>query len=90
MLVEQISGTLVTIAKDVKIQIDFNPAQAPAIVCSATRNGCSMRRISRTTAKMRAKSGPATPSPRFMKSFRLANRSSGPMSTRRNIRPPPG
>ena len=26
-LVEQVSGTLVTIAKDVKIQVDFNPAQ---------------------------------------------------------------
>jgi Ca-activated chloride channel homolog len=28
VLVEQLSGTLVTIAKDVKIQIDFNPARA--------------------------------------------------------------
>jgi Ca-activated chloride channel family protein len=28
LLVEQISGTLVTIAKDVKIQVEFNPAQA--------------------------------------------------------------
>lgn len=28
VLVEQLSGTLVTIAKDVKIQIEFNPAQA--------------------------------------------------------------
>ncbi len=27
MLVEQMSGTLVTIAKDVKIQVEFNPAQ---------------------------------------------------------------
>ncbi len=27
MLVEQVSGTLVTIAKDVKIQVEFNPAQ---------------------------------------------------------------
>ena len=26
MLVEQMSGTLVTIAKDVKIQVEFNPA----------------------------------------------------------------
>ncbi|MGC3959736.1 MAG: von Willebrand factor type A domain-containing protein [Verrucomicrobiota bacterium] len=30
VLVEQMSGTLVTIAKDVKIQIEFNPAQASA------------------------------------------------------------
>ena len=30
MLVEQLSGTLVTIAKDVKIQIEFNPAQVAA------------------------------------------------------------
>jgi Ca-activated chloride channel family protein len=30
MLVEQLAGTLVTIAKDVKIQIDFNPAQVGA------------------------------------------------------------
>jgi Ca-activated chloride channel family protein len=30
VLVDQMSGTLVTIAKDVKIQIEFNPAQASA------------------------------------------------------------
>jgi Ca-activated chloride channel family protein len=30
VLVEQMSGTLVTIAKDVKIQIEFNPARASA------------------------------------------------------------
>jgi len=30
VLVDQVSGTLVTIAKDVKIQIDFNPAQVGA------------------------------------------------------------
>ena len=30
VLVEQMSGTLVTIAKDVKIQVEFNPAQAQA------------------------------------------------------------
>jgi Ca-activated chloride channel homolog len=30
MLVEQLSGTLITIAKDVKIQIEFNPAQVNA------------------------------------------------------------
>ena len=31
VLVEQMRGTLVTIAKDVKIQIEFNPAQWPRI-----------------------------------------------------------
>lgn len=30
VLVEQMSGTLVTIAKDVKVQVEFNPAQASA------------------------------------------------------------
>ncbi len=30
LLVEQLSGTLVTIAKDVKIQVDFNPTQVAA------------------------------------------------------------
>lgn len=30
VLVEQLSGTLVTIAKDVKIQVDFNPAEVGA------------------------------------------------------------
>ena len=30
VLVEQLNGTLVTIAKDVKIQVEFNPAQAAA------------------------------------------------------------
>ena len=32
MLVEQVDGTLVTIAKDVKIQVEFNPARSRAIV----------------------------------------------------------
>ena len=30
MFVEQMQGTLVTIAKDVKIQVEFNPAQVAA------------------------------------------------------------
>ena len=30
MLVEQMGGTLVTIAKDVKIQVEFNPAEVEA------------------------------------------------------------
>ena len=30
MLVEQMGATLVTIAKDVKIQVEFNPAQVAA------------------------------------------------------------
>src|SRR4030095_14407097 len=30
VLVEEMSGTLVTVAKDVKIQVDFNPARAEA------------------------------------------------------------
>ncbi len=30
LLVEQVNGTLMTIAKDVKIQVEFNPAQASA------------------------------------------------------------
>ena len=30
MLVEQMRGTLVTIAKDVKIQVEFNPAEVGA------------------------------------------------------------
>ncbi|HEX6984116.1 MAG TPA: YfbK domain-containing protein, partial [Planctomycetaceae bacterium] len=30
VLVEQVSGTLITIAKDVKIQVDFNPAEVAA------------------------------------------------------------
>ena len=30
VLVEQLAGTLVTIAKDVKIQVEFNPAQVAA------------------------------------------------------------
>ena len=30
VLIEQMSGTLVTVAKDVKVQVEFNPAQAYA------------------------------------------------------------
>ena len=38
VLVDQLSGTLVTIAKDVKIQVDFNPAKVAARITSY--NGC--------------------------------------------------
>ena len=32
MLVEQMTGSLVTIAKDVKLQIEFNPAEVAAAI----------------------------------------------------------
>ena len=51
VLVEQAGGTLVTVAKDVKLQIEFNPNTSPPIGSSATRTGCCRIATSTTTGR---------------------------------------
>ena len=49
VFVEQVSGRLVTVAQDVKIQIEFNPAEVAGYRLLGYENACSPRRISATT-----------------------------------------
>lgn len=60
VLVEQASGTLVTIAKDVRVQVSSTPRRSPVGASSATRTGCCAPRTSTTTRRTRARSAPAT------------------------------
>ena len=62
VLVEQIGGTLVTIAKDVKIQVEFNPAQVARLPPDRLREPpAGAPRTSTTTRRTPARSAPATP-----------------------------
>ena len=70
VLVEQMSGTLVTIAKDVKIQIEFNPAEVAAYRLIGYENRCSLPKTSTTTRRTPEKSAPGTRSPLFTNSRR--------------------
>jgi Ca-activated chloride channel family protein len=56
VLVEQIGGTLVTIAKDVKIQVEFNPRRSPPIADRLREPACCARKTSTTTARTPARS----------------------------------
>ncbi len=59
MFVEQMSGTLVTIAKDVKIQVEFNPAQVGGLPPDRLREPrARATRISTTTRRTPARSAP--------------------------------
>ena len=61
VLVDEIGGTLFTIAKDVKIQIEFNPARVERISPDRLRDArCSTARTSTTTRSTPATSAPAT------------------------------
>ena len=62
VLVEQMAGTLVTIAKDVKIQVEFNPAQVAGVPPDRLREPHAGRpRISTTTRRTPARSARGTP-----------------------------
>ena len=83
MLVEQIGGTLVTIAKDVKIQVEFNPAQVAALPADRLREPhAGGTRTSTTTRRTPARSAPGTRSPRSTRSCRWACDRRCPASTR--------
>ena len=60
VFVQEFGGTLFTVAKDVKIQVEFNPARVQRTGCSATRTGCSRRRTSTTTGRTPASWARAT------------------------------
>ena len=71
VLVEQMTGTLVTIAKDVKIQVEFNPAAGRRLPADRLREPHAARpRTSTTTRRTPARSARATPSPPSTKSSR--------------------
>ena len=59
VLVEQIGGTLVTIAKDVKIQVEFNPAEVARLPADRLREPHARgTRTSTTTPRTPARSAP--------------------------------
>ena len=61
MLVAEAGATLVTIAKDVKIQVEFNPATVGAYRLIGYENRLLRTRTSTTTRRTPARSAPATP-----------------------------
>ena len=62
VLVEEMAGTLVTIAKDVKIQVEFNPAQVGGLPADRLREPhAAQPRISTTTRRTPARSARGTP-----------------------------
>ena len=60
VLVEDAGGTLVTVAKDVKIQVEFNPRLVQAYRLIGYENRVLRKRISTTIKRTRAKSARAT------------------------------
>ena len=61
VLVEQMTGHLVTIAKDVKIQVEFNPAEVAAYRLIGYENRLLANRDFNNDRKQAATSAPATP-----------------------------
>ena len=59
-LVEEMGSTLVTVAKDVKIQVEFNPALVAQYRLIGYENRRWPTRISMTTPRTPARSVPAT------------------------------
>ena len=86
VLIEQMSGTLVTIAKDVKIQIEFNPAHVAAYRLIGYENRCWLERILMTTRRTPAKLAPGTRSRRCTNSSRPAWRRRTVTPSRSNTR----
>ena len=60
VLVREAGATLVTVAKDVKLQVELNPARVQSYRLT-TRTVCLPTRISTTTGRTRATWAPATP-----------------------------
>ena len=68
MLVDEMGATLVTIAKDVKIQVEFNPAKVGAYRLIGYENRMLATRTSTTTPRTPARSARGTTSPRSTRS----------------------
>ena len=60
VLVREMGGTLVTIAKDVKLQVEFNPRAGAGVPPDRLREPRAAPRTSTTTARTRARSARAT------------------------------
>ena len=61
VLVEEVAGTLVTVAKDVKVQVEFNPARGAALSPARLRESpAAPTRTSTTTRRTPARWAPAT------------------------------
>ena len=60
VLVQQMNGTLITIAKDVKIQVEFNPARVASYRLIGYEKRMLRKKISITTRSTRARSARAT------------------------------
>ena len=74
VLVQEAGSSLFTIAKDVKLQVEFNPASPwPSTASWATRRARSSARTSTTMPWMRVTWARATPSPRSTRSRRWAS-----------------
>ncbi len=67
MLVEQMNSTLFTIAKDVKVQVEFNPTRVAGYRLIGYENRILRRKTSMTTARMRERSEQVIPLPLFTK-----------------------
>ena len=74
VFVDQINSTLITIAKDVKIQIEFNPSKVAAYRLIGYETRILNKEVSRMTARMRGRSEPVTALQHSMKLFRSASR----------------
>ena len=60
VLVDEMDGTLVTVAKDVKIQVEFNPRHVAAYRLIGYENRRLTTRTSTTTPRTPARWAPAT------------------------------
>jgi Ca-activated chloride channel family protein len=89
--VEELSSTMLTIAQDVKIQVEFNPAVVAEYRLIGYENRPCAARISTTTRSMPARSAPATMSPRCTRSrsWARAATASIPCATAAAPRAPP-
>ena len=81
IFVDQCGSTLIPIANDVKIQVEFNPARVRSYRLIGYETVCCKTAILRMTRKMPEKSARAIRWRRFMKSNRLAA-----MTRRRGLR----
>jgi Ca-activated chloride channel family protein len=70
VLVREAGATLDTIAKDVKIQVEFNPREVSAYRLIGYENLLLRKEDFTTTRRMPARSAPGIPSPRCMSSAR--------------------
>ena len=82
VLVAEAGSTLVTVAKDVKIQVEFNPATVGAYRLIGYENRRLRSATSTTIRRTPARWAPATPLQRSTKSSRLAKTSELPASIR--------